>query len=66
MAPQARAAGAEVLVVNDGDDPATDGVARRHGARVVTLPPPGGANAARNAGIDAAASDLIVLIDDDV
>ncbi len=30
------------------------------------LPPPGGANAARNAGIAAATAELIVLIDDDV
>ncbi|MGH2892892.1 MAG: glycosyltransferase family 2 protein [Solirubrobacteraceae bacterium] len=64
--PQARAAGAEVIVVNDGQDPATDVVARRHGARVLLLPPPGGLNAARNAGIDAAAAELVILIDDDV
>jgi glycosyltransferase involved in cell wall biosynthesis len=64
--PQAQAAGAEVLVINDGDDPDTDVVARRHGARVLAAPPPGGLNTARNAGIDAAAADLVVLIDDDV
>ena len=56
VVPQARAAGAEVIVVNDGQDPATDVVARRHGAQVIAPPPPGGLNAARNAGIDAAAS----------
>ena len=66
VAPQARAAGAELIVVNDGADAATDAIARRHGARVVTPPPPGGLNAARNAGIDAAGSELVVLIDDDV
>jgi glycosyltransferase involved in cell wall biosynthesis len=66
VAPQASAGGAEVLVVNDGGSPAAAAVARRHGATVLELPPPGGANAARNAGIDAAHSDLIVLIDDDV
>lgn len=66
VAPQAAAAGAEVIVVNDGNSPATAGVALRHGVRAVTLPPPGGANAARNAGIRAAAGDLIVLLDDDV
>jgi glycosyltransferase involved in cell wall biosynthesis len=66
IAPQAAEAGAEVLVVNDGGDPATAQVAARHGAGVLDLPPPGGANAARNAGIDVARSDLIVLIDDDV
>jgi glycosyltransferase involved in cell wall biosynthesis len=66
VAPQARAAGAEVIVVNDGGDAATDVVARRHGARVLAAPPPGGINAARNAGIDAAGADLVLLIDDDV
>jgi GT2 family glycosyltransferase len=66
IAPQAAAAGAEVIVINDGDSVASGRIAERHGARVVELPPPGGANAARNAGIRAAAGDLIVLIDDDV
>jgi glycosyltransferase involved in cell wall biosynthesis len=66
IAPQAREAGAEVLVLNDGGDPATARVAVRHGATVLEVPPPGGANAARNAGIDAARSDLVVLTDDDI
>jgi GT2 family glycosyltransferase len=66
VAPQARTAGAEIVVVNDGGDEATTAVAGRHGARVVAPPPPGGLNAARNAGIDAARADLVVLIDDDV
>jgi glycosyltransferase involved in cell wall biosynthesis len=66
VVPQARAADAEVIVVNDAPDPATDAIADRYGARVISPPPPGGLNAARNAGIDAAASDLIVLIDDDI
>jgi glycosyltransferase involved in cell wall biosynthesis len=66
VAPQARLAGAEVLVINDGGDATTVEIARGYGAQVIALPPPGGANAARNAGIDAARGDLIVLIDDDV
>jgi glycosyltransferase involved in cell wall biosynthesis len=66
VVPQAQAAGAEVLVVNDGVDPATDAVAHRHGAAVVAPRPPGGLNAARNLGIDTARSELVVLIDDDV
>ena len=66
IAPQAAHAGAEVIVVNDGDSPATVRVAKHQGARVVELAPPGGANAARNAGIRAAAGEVIVLIDDDV
>jgi glycosyltransferase involved in cell wall biosynthesis len=66
IAPQAADLAAEVIVVNDGDDPGTREIARRHGARVVALNPPRGANAGRNAGIAAAASDLIVFSDDDV
>ena len=66
VAPQARAAAAEILVVNDGGDTATEAMAGRHGARTITAPPPGGINAARNAGIDAAGADLVVLIDDDI
>jgi glycosyltransferase involved in cell wall biosynthesis len=66
VVPQAHAAGAEVVVVNDGADTATDAVASRHGARVLAAPLPGGINAARNAGIDAAQAELVILIDDDV
>lgn len=68
VAPQAAAAGAEVIVVNDGGDDAaaTDRVGRRHGARVIASIAPGGVNAGRNAGLRAAAADLIVFIDDDV
>ncbi len=63
--PQAREAGAEVLVVEDGSDPATEEVAARHGALVVHASAPG-ANAARNTGFGAARGDPIVLIDDDI
>jgi len=66
VVPQARTAGAEVIVVDDGRDGIAAAVAGRHGARVVAAPPPGGLNRARNAGIAAARADLIVLIDDDV
>lgn len=63
--PQARAADAEVVVVDSGTDEATAAVVQRHGARLVRLPV-AGANAARNVGIRAATGDPIVLIDDDV
>jgi GT2 family glycosyltransferase len=66
VAPQARPAGAEVLVVSDGVDPAAARIAAAHGARQVALPQPLGANAARNAAIRAAGAELIVLIDDDI
>ena len=36
--PQAREAGAEVIVVSDGPDPETARVTERHAARLVTLP----------------------------
>ena len=66
IAPQARRAGAEVIVVSDGGDPATAAVAARHQVRVITLRRPGGANAARNEAVRAASGDPIVFIDDDV
>ena len=67
VAPQARTLGAEIIVVDDGQDPATAAVAARRGARRLPVgPPSAGANAARNAGIEAASGELIVLIDDDV
>ncbi len=66
ISPQTTAAGAELLVISDGPDPETAAVAARHGAKLVTLPEPSGLNAARNAAANAAAADLIVLVDDDV
>jgi GT2 family glycosyltransferase len=66
IAPQARAAGAELLVALDGPDPELEALARAAGARVVALPRPTGANAARNAAIREARSELIVFADDDV
>jgi GT2 family glycosyltransferase len=66
IAPQAAAAGAELLVVDDGPDPATRDTARRHGARYVAHDISRGLNAARNTGIDAARGDLLVFVDDDV
>ncbi len=66
VVPQARAANAEVIVVSDGPSPAAAEIARRHGAQLVFLPERRGVNGARNAGIDAAQSDLLVFIDQDV
>jgi len=66
IAPQAAAAGAELLVVDDGPDPRTQVVAQRHGARYVAHDTSRGLNAARNTGIDAAHGDLLVFVDDDV
>ena len=66
IAPQAAAADAEVLVVDDGPSAATCATARRHGARYLAHEASRGLNAARNTGIDAARSDLLVFVDDDV
>jgi glycosyltransferase involved in cell wall biosynthesis len=66
VVPQAEAAAAEVIVVSDGPDPATAAIAERHRAQLISLDEHRGLNAARNAGIDAARSDLLVFIDQDV
>jgi GT2 family glycosyltransferase len=63
---QAREAAAEVIVISDGIDQPTAAVAERHGAILVSLPEHRGLNAGRNAGIRAAQSDLLILIDQDV
>jgi glycosyltransferase involved in cell wall biosynthesis len=64
--PQANAARAEVIVVSDGPDQPTAEVTRRHGAQLVSLAEQQGLNAARNAGIKAARSELLVFIDQDI
>ena len=66
IAPQASRAGAELVVVSDGGDPATRAVAERHGARVIEATGGDGANAARNAGVAATVGDPVVFVDDDV
>lgn len=65
VAPQALRAGAEVIVVDDGPQSATATLAAHFGARLVR-PASRGANAARNAGVAAAAGDPVVFVDDDV
>ena len=64
--PQARVHDAEVFVVSDGEDAATAGVAGAHGAELISLQRARGLNAARNAGVTAAAGELIVFVDDDI
>lgn len=66
ITPQAARADAEVLVVSDGPDPATEGIASRHDVKLISLERPAGLNAARNAGVRAAGSELIVFVDDDI
>ena len=67
VAGQAAARGAEIVVVEDGAaDPRTAQLAAEHGARHVALGAPRGLNVARNAAVEAARSDLLCFLDDDV
>jgi GT2 family glycosyltransferase len=67
IAPQAAAAGAEVLVVDDaGPSPAIQALAGRHGARYEPHPEPLGLNVARNTGVARSGGQLVVFVDDDV
>jgi GT2 family glycosyltransferase len=64
--PQARAHGAEVLVVVDGPDPESAAVAQRLGVRTIVHETQRGLNAGRNTAIDATTGALIAFLDDDV
>jgi GT2 family glycosyltransferase len=66
IAPQAESLAAEVLVITDGPDAASTEVSARHRTKALSLPRPAGLNAARNAAIANAASELIIFVDDDV
>ncbi|HXD54101.1 MAG TPA: glycosyltransferase [Solirubrobacteraceae bacterium] len=67
LAPEAAAAGAEVLVVEDGPASAvTQAAAARHGARHAALGSHLGLNAARNRGVSDTRGALVVFLDDDV
>jgi GT2 family glycosyltransferase len=67
IAPQAAAAGAEVLVVDDaGASAAARVLAERHGARYEPHAAPLGLNVARNTGVRASTGELVVFVDDDV
>jgi GT2 family glycosyltransferase len=67
IAPQAAAAGAEVLVVDDaGDSAAIRAIAERFGARYEPHPRPLGLNVARNTGVERSRGELVAFVDDDV
>jgi GT2 family glycosyltransferase len=66
IVPQARAAGAEVVVVDDGPDDDTRAIAARHGARYLPHAAPRGLNAARNTALRATDASLVCFVDDDV
>ena len=66
ISPQALSVGAEIVVVDDGRDAATERVAASAAASYLALGSPRGANAARNAGAAAASGSLLVFVDDDI
>src|SRR3954468_20738249 len=67
VAPQAQAAGAEIVIVeDDARDEATAALAARHGARYVALGRPSGINIARNAAVAHSTGELVCFLDDDV
>jgi GT2 family glycosyltransferase len=67
IAPQAAAAAAEVLVVDDaGPTPAARALAARFGARYEPHERPLGLNVARNTGVERSAGELVVFVDDDI
>jgi glycosyltransferase involved in cell wall biosynthesis len=56
----------ELIVIDDGSTDGTRELLERRGVRSIRFDPRRGLNPARNAGIAAAAADLVVLTDDDV
>jgi hypothetical protein len=67
IAPQAAAAGAEIVVIDDaGSSPAMRELAGRFGARYEPHPRPQGLNAARNTGVERSRGELVVFVDDDI
>ncbi len=67
IAPQAAAAGAELLVVEDGRPSSEVGaLAARFGAAHLSHTRPLGLNAARNTGVAHSHGELLVFVDDDV
>lgn len=63
VVPQARSAGAAVLVVDDASTDATRSVAESLGAQVLSLPRPGGPYRARNSGWRSTSSELLAFTD---
>ncbi|WP_258360114.1 glycosyltransferase family 2 protein [Moorella sulfitireducens] len=56
----------EIIVVSDGSQDATAGIARRHGARVIELATNGGKGAAMTVGARAAREDILLFLDADL
>jgi len=67
IAPQAIAAGAELVIVDDaGPSEEARALAARFGARYEPHPQALGLNVARNTGVERSSGELVVFVDDDV
>jgi GT2 family glycosyltransferase len=67
LVPQAQAAGAEILVIDDdGPSPAARELAERVGARYEAHPGQLGLNVARNTGVERSSGELVAFVDDDI
>jgi hypothetical protein len=67
IAPQAAAAGVEVLVIDDaGPSERIGRMVERFAARYEPHPRPLGLNVARNTGVERSSGELVVFVDDDV
>src|SRR5438105_7577410 len=67
IAPQAQAADAEVLLLDDaGPSAESRALAARFGARYEPHPRPLGLNVARNSGVQRSTGELVVFVDDDI
>jgi GT2 family glycosyltransferase len=67
IAPQAKAAGAELLVVDDaGASSAAEELVSRFGGRYEPHARPRGLNVARNTGVERSSGQLVVFVDDDI
>src|SRR5450759_4466289 len=67
LAPQAEAAAAEMLVIDDaGPSAAARELAERFGARYEAHPGPLGLNVARNTGVERSTGELVAFVDDDI
>ncbi len=67
ISPQAKAAAAELVVIDDaGPSEPVRKLAERFGARYEPHPRPLGLNVARNTGVELSEGELVVFVDDDV
>jgi glycosyltransferase involved in cell wall biosynthesis len=65
VTPEADHSRFEIIVANDGGDPAISDLCKRYGVKEVVIKPNGGSYNARNRGIEAASGEFVALIDAD-